>query len=66
MKTKYSKLGLITVHALRYKSGDSRPTDPFDRGNEVRDLGVVPEKALKGQALSLSTRFVRTAVLGPC
>ena len=58
MKRKYSNLGLISVHALRYKADYVRPTEPSERDDELRELGVVPEKALKGQALSLSTRFV--------
>jgi hypothetical protein len=64
MKTKYSNLGLITVHARPYKMDHDR--EAFDRAEKLQDLGVVPEKALKGQALSLSTRFMFTAAPVPC
>lgn len=38
----------------------SRPVEDSvgDVRSKMRDLGTVPEKALKGQALSLSTRYV--------
>jgi hypothetical protein len=54
MKKRYEKLGNITIEIWRMKF-----LRKVDESQEPRHgaLGVVPEKALKGQALSLSTEY---------
>jgi hypothetical protein len=54
MKKRYEKLGNITVEIWRMKSLPKVDYLPAARHDT---LGVVPEKALKGQALSLSTEY---------
>jgi hypothetical protein len=54
VKRRYEELGNISIEIWRMKLRDQR-----DHSGELRHeaLGVVPEKALKGQALSLSTEW---------
>lgn len=58
LKTKYKMLGLISVLVWRKrllpKTDSSKTSVPTQQG----DLGIIPEKALKGQALTLSAGYV--------
>ena len=60
VKMRYSDLGVICVRIRRYKMHRLRSLEESfsDARDQIRDVGTVPEKALKGQALSLSTRSV--------
>jgi hypothetical protein len=61
MKTKYSGLGKIRVEAWSYKFDHDYDDEESSSGVRDTGLGIVPEKALKGQALSLSTRSIPTS-----
>ena len=61
MNAKYSSLGLIRVEFWRYEIEYTKSLEESARMIQNPRLGTVPEKALKGKALSLSTRFVALA-----
>ncbi|KAF1810272.1 hypothetical protein P152DRAFT_451361 [Eremomyces bilateralis CBS 781.70] len=61
-KTKLAKLGEIDVALTRIiKKGLSKPAS---KGRKATDMGTVPEKALKGKAISQQIKFVYVTVLG--
>jgi hypothetical protein len=59
MKAKYSSLGLIRVEIWRYKREYVKSVEESATSFSGEKLGTVPEKALKGKAISLSARFVK-------
>ena len=59
IKTKYSGLGKVRVEVWSYVFDHYQDDDEVDPGFPGADLEAVPEKALKGQALSICTRCVR-------
>jgi hypothetical protein len=61
MKAKYSSLGLIRVEIWRYRREYVKSVEESAIDSSREKLGTVPEKALKGKAISLSARFVKLA-----
>ncbi|KAF7509839.1 hypothetical protein GJ744_007350 [Endocarpon pusillum] len=64
MNAKYSSLGLIRVEFWRYKTEYKKSIEESARMFQNSQPGTVPEKALKGKALSLSTSFGDTIPTG--
>jgi hypothetical protein len=63
MRAIYSSLGLIRMEVWRYKEDRWESSGKTPKLAQVPDYGTVPEKALKGKALSLSTTFVTKSML---
>ncbi|ERF76048.1 hypothetical protein EPUS_01381 [Endocarpon pusillum Z07020] len=57
MNAKYSSLGLIRVEFWRFDTEYTKSLEESARTIQNPQLGTVPEKALKGKALSLSASF---------
>jgi hypothetical protein len=63
IKARYSSLGQIRVEIYRFEATACEPRKPSSRYYEAKETSVIPEKALKGQALNLTTRFVAPGIL---
>jgi hypothetical protein len=57
MREKYESLGTISVKVWRKQDLGRRPIDTDAGVKNIGGIDVVPEKALKGRALSLATRY---------
>ena len=58
LKARYENLGLISVKVWRMNLLGKKEAHEATLAPTASETGVVPEKALKGQALSLATRYV--------
>jgi hypothetical protein len=57
MREKYESLGTISVKVWRKRDFGRRPKVTDTGVKNIGGIDVVPEKALKGRALSLATRY---------
>jgi hypothetical protein len=57
MREKYESLGTISVQVWRKQDLGRRVKNSYAGVKNIGGIDVVPEKALKGRALSLATRY---------
>jgi hypothetical protein len=60
LKNALSKVGKISVHFMWIKINEASSQPARRAGNQMRNLGNIPEKALKGKALSHQVKYVYT------